>query len=121
MKSFLIRKIILEIKHYILQIQVHTPDQAASIIEPIRHERDMSLPLPFEELMHENETAMDENNGDACLPDSTENENECKAFLLPDAHALLHVTSRRKMHVKVDGSFLVSLPFHYFPPFDLEV
>ncbi|KAG1326558.1 kinesin-like protein KIN-7I [Cocos nucifera] len=88
--------------------KVHTPDQAASIIEPIRHERDMSLPLPFEELMHENETAMDENNGDACLPDSAENENECKDFLLPDAHALLHVTSRRKMHVKGGHGLIVN-------------
>lgn len=81
----------------------------------------MSLPLPFEELMHENEAAMDENNGNAYLPDSAEDENDCKEFLLPDAHALLHVTSRRKMHVKVNGSFLVSLSVHCFPPFDLEV
>ena len=71
--------------------------------------------------MHENETTMDENNGDACLPDSAENQNECKDFLLPDAHDLLHVTNRRKVHVKMDGSFLLSLSFHYFPPFDLEV
>ncbi|XP_038975024.1 kinesin-like protein KIN-7I [Phoenix dactylifera] len=88
--------------------EVHTPDQAASIIESIRHERDMGLPLPFEELMHENEAAMDENNGDACLPDSAENENECKDFLLPDAHALLHVTSRRKMHVKGGSELAVN-------------
>ncbi|WOL06441.1 kinesin-like protein KIN-7I isoform X3 [Canna indica] len=77
--------------------EVHVPDSVAR--EHIRHDSDIGLHVPFEELIQENTISLDGMNPDACGPDNLENYSDDKDFSFPDAHALLHVTDRRK-HAK---------------------
>ncbi|RRT69652.1 hypothetical protein B296_00015666, partial [Ensete ventricosum] len=84
---------------------VHVPDSAAS--EHTRHDSDIGLPIPFEELMQEIETSVGNMNCDAFMPDNMENTCDVMDLTFPDAHALLHVTDRRKIHSKTTGSFRV--------------
>ncbi|KAJ8485346.1 hypothetical protein OPV22_017831 [Ensete ventricosum] len=83
--------------------EVHVPDSAAS--EHTMHDSDIGLPIPFEELMQEIETSVGNMNCDAFMPDNMENSCDVMDFTFPDAHALLHVTDRRKIHSKTTGSF----------------
>ncbi|CAL9049847.1 kinesin-like protein KIN-7I isoform X1 [Musa acuminata AAA Group] len=83
--------------------EVHVPDSAAG--EHTRHDSDIGLPIPFEELMQEIETSVGNMNRDAFMPDNMENGCDVKDLTFPDAHALLHVTDRRKIHSKTTGSF----------------
>ncbi|CAL9754688.1 unnamed protein product [Musa acuminata subsp. burmannicoides] len=83
--------------------KVHVPDSAAG--EHTRHDSDIGLPIPFEELMQEIETSVGNMNRDAFMPDNMENGCDVKDLTFPDAHALLHVTDRRKIHSKTTGSF----------------
>ncbi|URD98473.1 KISc [Musa troglodytarum] len=82
---------------------VHVPDSAAS--KHTRHDSDIGLPIPFEELMQEIETSVGNMNHDAFMTDNMENSCDVKDLTFPDAHALLHVTDRRKIHSKTTGSF----------------
>jgi len=75
-----------------------------------RDGRDENMPPPFEELMQESEVATDALCGDSCIPDLKDNWDE---FSLPDAHALLHVTSRRKIHHGRAGSLPVCILFFH--------
>ncbi|CAL9151481.1 unnamed protein product [Musa hybrid cultivar] len=83
--------------------EVHVPDSAAG--EHTRHDSDIGLPIPFEELMQEIETSVGNMNRDAFMPDNMETGCDVKDLTFPDAHALLHVTDRRKIHSKTTGSF----------------
>ncbi|CAL9083608.1 unnamed protein product [Musa textilis] len=83
--------------------EVHVPDSAAS--KHTRHDSDIGLPIPFEELMQEIETSVGNMNHDAFMTDNMENSCDVKDLTFPDAHALLHVTDRRKIHSKTTGSF----------------
>ncbi|KAL6012176.1 hypothetical protein ACLOJK_002654 [Asimina triloba] len=65
-----------------------------TIEEPVRADRDMGLPVPFEELVHENEVQHD---NDSCLSTNCGNDVSMEICTLPDANALLHVTNRRKV------------------------
>ncbi|KAF7135026.1 hypothetical protein RHSIM_Rhsim08G0184500 [Rhododendron simsii] len=65
----------------------------ASAVKPTRSEH-MGPLLPFEELV--NEASMDI----SCKPEEECNDGEVKYCTLPDPHALLHVTSRKKAPVK---------------------
>ncbi|XP_073010660.1 kinesin-like protein KIN-7I isoform X2 [Typha latifolia] len=78
-------------------------EQAATVGDLTGRERDMSLPLPFEELIQENKVAMDLFNCDPGSLDDSETK-DIQHTSLPDAHALLHVTSRRKINVKAADS-----------------
>lgn len=80
----------------------------ATIRKPVRIERDMGLPPPFEELMHQNES----NRGDSPnhIPDNYGNHESWNDYTLPDEHALLHVTNRRKVPLKKTNSFVVCFP-----------
>ncbi|KAL5708553.1 hypothetical protein ACHQM5_019338 [Ranunculus cassubicifolius] len=71
--------------------------------ESIRRERNMGLPLPFEELVTRTEPIKNENPQDNCTPDkdvSDQVSEEC----FPNASLLLNVTNRRKAHVKKKNS-----------------
>ncbi|XP_072952929.1 kinesin-like protein KIN-7I isoform X2 [Typha angustifolia] len=83
--------------------EVLTPEETATVRDLTGRERDMSLPLPFEELIQENKVAMDLLN---CYPGSLDDSGtkDIQHTSLPDAHALLHVTSRRKINVKAADS-----------------
>ncbi|KAF6147992.1 hypothetical protein GIB67_024167 [Kingdonia uniflora] len=67
-----------------------------SISEPVRPERDMGLPLPFEQLLNENQ----EGKGNislynSLLPDKS-NANLSEICVIPNARSLLNVTNRKK-------------------------
>lgn len=97
---------------------MHVPDSIAR--DRIRHDSDIGFHVPFEELLKENNVNMDNMNHDACLPDNSEDDYDCKNFSFPDAHALLHVTDRKKIHSKKIGLLSVSIFFfslcHFLAP-----
>lgn len=71
-----------------------------------RDRRDGNMPPPFKELMQGSDVSMDALNPETCMSDL---EDKGDGFSLPDAHALLHVTSRRKIHHRKVGSFQASI------------
>ncbi|XP_042409385.1 kinesin-like protein KIN-7I isoform X2 [Zingiber officinale] len=81
--------------------EVPVPDSIAT--DRIRHDSDIGFHVPFEELIKENNVNPDNMNHDASLPDNSEDDYDCKNFFFPDAHALLHVTDRKKIHSKKLG------------------
>lgn len=70
--------------------------------------------------MQEIETSVGNMNRDAFMPDNMENGCDVKDLTFPDAHALLHVTDRRKIHSKTTGSFRVLMCF-YIAYFDVMI
>uniref|UniRef100_J3MXJ1 Kinesin motor domain-containing protein n=1 Tax=Oryza brachyantha TaxID=4533 RepID=J3MXJ1_ORYBR len=72
--------------------QVLEPVQEGISSSMVRHGRNREMPLCFEELIEENCDSNIEHCADACLSGDLSNEDDS----LPDSHALLHVTSRRK-------------------------
>ncbi|XP_077222911.1 P-loop containing nucleoside triphosphate hydrolases superfamily protein isoform X2 [Tasmannia lanceolata] len=75
----------------------------AIVTEAVRNKRGMDLPLPFEELV-QNEVGIGANPNATSLPDNYGNNDSWDECSLPDAHALLHVTNRRKMPLKKTSS-----------------
>lgn len=71
------------------------------------NDEDINLPLPFEELIQESDIAVDDVHNDLNVPDNFDSEDKWGGLSLPDRHALLHVTSRRKLHLNRAGSLLV--------------
>ncbi|KAF5177436.1 Kinesin-like protein kin-7o [Thalictrum thalictroides] len=82
-----------------------TTQWEASLEEPVRPERNMGLPRPFEELVHETESVVFENPQNNYSPGKHSSENVLEECLLPDAQSLLNVTNRRKTQVKKKNSF----------------
>ncbi|KAJ0984893.1 hypothetical protein J5N97_003249 [Dioscorea zingiberensis] len=80
--------------------EVLPPDRMATIKTCVSNGRDEGLPPPFEELMQQNEVLVKDQCSDS-LPDYENNDklDSC----LPDVHALVHVTNRRKFHSKRIG------------------
>ncbi|KAJ8505051.1 hypothetical protein OPV22_005937 [Ensete ventricosum] len=62
--------------------EVHVPDSATS--EHTRHDSDIGLPIPFEELMQEIETSVGNMNHDAFMPDDIENGCDVMDLTFPD-------------------------------------
>ncbi|KAL6987277.1 hypothetical protein U1Q18_013027 [Sarracenia purpurea var. burkii] len=84
----------------------------ASAVKPMRYERDMGPLLPFEELV--SEASMDNSN----KPKQERHIDEVEGCVLPDPHALLHITSRKKAPVKkksllVENNELVEFQAQY--------
>ncbi|XP_020268561.1 kinesin-like protein KIN-7I isoform X2 [Asparagus officinalis] len=75
--------------------EVSTPNEVSSIREFNGNGQDVNMPPSFEELMQENEVITDNLHSNSCISDLSDKSDE---FSLPDACALLHVTSRRKIH-----------------------
>lgn len=66
----------------------------------VRHGRNMEMPLHFEELIQESCESSIKHYTDAYSSGSL----SCEDDSLPDSHALLHVTSRRKPNTMVTDS-----------------
>ncbi|RWR91208.1 kinesin-like protein KIN-7O isoform X1 [Cinnamomum micranthum f. kanehirae] len=75
-----------------------TAQSIATVRKPVRTERDMGLPPPFEELIHQNEVKMGDS--PSHLSENCGNHESLNDYALPDEHALLHVTNRRKVPLK---------------------
>ncbi|XP_010276627.1 PREDICTED: kinesin-like protein KIN-7O isoform X2 [Nelumbo nucifera] len=89
-----------------------------SIEDPIRPERNMEMPLPFEELVKQKEGNMDDTFQEACKADKNFSNDSFNDCILPDARTLLNVTNRRKApHKKksslVESSELVEMQVEY--------
>ncbi|PIA24696.1 hypothetical protein AQUCO_105200001v1, partial [Aquilegia coerulea] len=80
-----------------------TTQWEASLEEPVRPERNMGLPRPFEELVRETEPVR-LRSSKYCTPGKHSSENLLEECLLPDARSLLNVTNRRKTQVKKKNS-----------------
>ncbi|KAG8056785.1 hypothetical protein GUJ93_ZPchr0002g24058, partial [Zizania palustris] len=72
--------------------QVLKPVQEGPLSSMVRRGSNMGMPLRFEELIQERFESNSEHFADACSFGDLSNEDDS----LPDSHALLHVTSRRK-------------------------
>ncbi|KAF0911415.1 hypothetical protein E2562_008293 [Oryza meyeriana var. granulata] len=96
--------------------QVLEPVQEGTLSSTVRHRRNMETPLRFEELIEENCESNIEHCADACSSGDLSNEDDS----LPDSHALLHVTSRRKpnMKMKSDQEQLMGLAGELMIPQD---
>lgn len=70
------------------------PNQLATVKMCVRDGQGKDLPPPFEELMQQDEVSIEDQYSDHYLSDKENNAD--LDFSLPDARALLHVTSRRK-------------------------
>lgn len=82
-----------------------TNDSFTEIREPLRAERDMGLPVPFEELIQDNDVSRGgSTNHSAENYRNMDSGNNCT---LPDEHALLRVTNRRKVPLKKTTSPVV--------------
>lgn len=81
-------------------IQVLQPVQEGPASSTVRHGRNMGMPPHFEELLQEGYVSNCELCADACSSGDLSNED----VSLPDSHALLHVTSRRKPNTTVIDS-----------------
>ena len=82
-------------------IQVQEPaSEQCSASSSVRDERNMGMPPCFEELMQESYASNGEPSAHGCSFSDLSNED----VSLPDAHALLHVTSRRKPNTMVCDS-----------------
>ncbi|KAI5000921.1 hypothetical protein ZWY2020_010880 [Hordeum vulgare] len=73
-------------------VEVQEPAEQGSSSSSVRDERNMAMPPRFEELMQENYASNGEPSAHGCSFTDLSNE----VVSLPDAHALWHVTSRRK-------------------------
>lgn len=97
----------------LLQLQVSTPNEVSSIREFNGNEQDVNMPPSFEELMQENEVITDNLHSNSCMSDLSDKLDE---FSLPDARALLHVTSRRKIYherAELLQVYIIFLVLHY--------
>ncbi|XP_058114053.1 kinesin-like protein KIN-7I isoform X2 [Magnolia sinica] len=74
------------------------------IKEPVRAERDMGLPIPFEELVHESDVSTGDNTSRSSV--NYGNNDSWDNCILPDPDALLHVTNRRKVPLKKKSSLV---------------
>lgn len=91
---------------------ITTAQSIATVRKPVRTERDMGLPPPFEELIHQNEVKMGDSPGH--LSENCGNHESLNDYALPDEHALLHVTNRRKVPLKRRNSLAVCFPVVVF-------
>ncbi|XP_042515640.1 kinesin-like protein KIN-7O isoform X2 [Macadamia integrifolia] len=78
----------------------------ASVMKTTRAQRDMGLPIPFEELIKESEVTTFPQ--DTCRTDKTCSNDSAEDCAVPDARALLHVTNRRKLPLKKKSSTVES-------------
>jgi len=75
-------------------IEVLGPIEEGPTSSTVRNERNMGMPPRFEELIQESYASNDEPCANACSPINMAEDSEDVS--LPDSHALLHVTNRRK-------------------------
>ncbi|XP_039795249.1 kinesin-like protein KIN-7I isoform X9 [Panicum virgatum] len=75
-------------------IEVLGPIEEGPTSSTVRNERNMGMPPRFEELIQESYASNDEPCANACSPIDMAEDSEDVS--LPDSHALLHVTNRRK-------------------------
>ncbi|RLM84956.1 hypothetical protein C2845_PM04G12870 [Panicum miliaceum] len=75
-------------------IEVLRPVEEGPTSSTVRNERNMGMPPHFEELMQGSYASNDEPCANACSPSDMAKDTEDVS--LPDSHALLHVTNRRK-------------------------
>ncbi|OVA18500.1 Kinesin [Macleaya cordata] len=85
-----------------------------SFEEPIRPERDMGLPVPFEKLGSKDEVGSIDIPQSTCVLDKNANSDLPGDCIVPDANALLHVTNRRKPPVKKNSSLVVCIILLHF-------
>ena len=86
----------------IRNVQVLGPIEEGPTSSTVRNERNMGMPPRFEELIQESYASNDEPCANACSPIDMAEDSEDVS--LPDSHALLHVTNRRKTNTMVIDS-----------------
>lgn len=88
-------------------LQVFSSSNTVTTNEQVDAKKNVDLPVPFEDLVEKNGVAMLEVIPEDVLPPKDRlSGGDCS---LPDARALLHVTSRRKVQHKNAGSPMVRL------------